>query len=584
MCLLVSVGYAVPMVDIPQVVKPSTPIGNSGGIVGGPNVIAPTHTQMPIAVQNQVAKPSIDNSTGRYIVTVPTGSTPPAGSTLIYDNVYVIETSKDRMTSMSSAGQIGPVWVPDVKISIPVDKPAEESGTVTIAAANPTNDAYWNYMGQYYTPIGIPGAWSVSTGSEQVVAVIDTGVDYNHPDLAANIWTNTKEIPGNKKDDDGNGFVDDVRGWNFVSSNNDPMDNNGHGTHCAGIIAGIANNAQGVAGVAYNAKIMPLKFMDKDGTGYASAAMSAMAYARNNGAKIQSCSWGGKDKSQSIDDMLNRYQDVLFLFAAGNDGKNNDVGSSWPANSNAPTVISVAATDVFYSKLASYSNYGMNTVDIVAPGSAIMSTLPYGKYGKMSGTSMATPMVAAEAAMIRAKNPGMTVEQVKSKILTSYDVTEDTGVKIRTGRMNLTKALDITTPVVPTPIPTETPTPVPTTPVPTPTPLPTQTPAPTPTVTPTPTITPAPTPTPVPGPLNPDFKMEIANVYKNLVYVWLTDTTSGTVKSRQWYTKKTGSDWKLISYSPRTPAGFTKGTWSVKLVVSNGVTTATKIKDNVMTV
>jgi subtilisin family serine protease len=148
-------------------------------------------------------------------------------------------------------------------------------------------------------------AWDITTGSNTiVVAVIDTGVDYTHPDLAANIWTNPGEIPDNGIDDDGNGYVDDVHGYDFINNDNDPMDDNGHGTHCAGVIGAIGNNGIGIAGVAWKVKIMPLKFLRADGNGDTAASLNAIAYARRMGANVISCSWGGTAKSQALADAI----------------------------------------------------------------------------------------------------------------------------------------------------------------------------------------------------------------------------------------------------------------------------------------
>jgi subtilisin family serine protease len=196
--------------------------------------------------------------------------------------------------------------------------------------------------------IDAPEAWDTQTGSEStLIAIIDTGVDYNHPDLAANIWANPGEIPNNGADDDNNGYIDDIRGWNFVSNNNNPMDDNLHGTHVAGTIGAIGNNGVGVAGVNWRVKIMPLKFLGSDGSGTLANAISAILYAANNQARVMNNSWGGGGFSQALLDAIG-YADgkgALFVAAAGNDGTDNDQSPNYPSNYDAPNVIAVAAID-----------------------------------------------------------------------------------------------------------------------------------------------------------------------------------------------------------------------------------------------
>ncbi len=248
--------------------------------------------------------------------------------------------------------------------------------------------------------IGVNQAWNYGTSSSVVVAVIDSGIDYNHVDLASNIWRNSNEIAGNGKDDDQNGYVDDIRGWNFVSNNNNPMDDNGHGTHIAGTIGAVGNNSTGVAGINWSVQMMPLKFLDRNGSGMLSDAVAAIDYARANGAKIINASWGSSGFSAALQSAIQRFQNAggIFVAAAGNEGANNARVPSFPANINLPNVISVAAS-TSRDALANFSNYGTN-VDIAAPGSNIYSTLPGNRYGSMSGTSMASPHVAGAMALL----------------------------------------------------------------------------------------------------------------------------------------------------------------------------------------
>jgi thermitase len=289
--------------------------------------------------------------------------------------------------------------------------------------------------------IDAPEAWDLAHGSSDViVAVIDTGVDYSHPDLAANIWVNTGEIAGNGIDDDGNGYIDDVRGWDFANNDNTPMDDNGHGTHCAGTIGAVGNNGIGVAGVMWTTRIMPLKFLNADGSGYTDDAVSAILYANRNGAHVISNSWGGGGSSQSLKDAIDQSAAVVAC-AAGNSGRNNNNIAFYPASYASPQIIAVAATD-YNDNLASFSNYGTTSVDVAAPGVDILSTYPGGKYAWMSGTSMATPHVAGLAGAIQARYPEMTNLQIKDRIMDTVDKNSGLAKKIASGgRINAYKAL-----------------------------------------------------------------------------------------------------------------------------------------------
>ncbi len=294
---------------------------------------------------------------------------------------------------------------------------------------------------------GTPGAdidavraWDVFTGSSDVIVVIiDTGSDYTHPDLAANMWVNPGEIPDNGIDDDGNGFVDDVRGWDFYNNDNDPMDDNGHGTHVAGTIGAVGNNGVGVVGVNWTVKMMPVKFLSAAGSGYTSGAIQSIQYALTiPGIKVMSNSWGGGGYSEALRDAIQQAYDagVLFVCAAGNSSANTDVSPHYPSCYDVPNVVSVAATD-HNDELASFSNWGPTTVDLGAPGVSIVSTFPGASYGSLSGTSMATPHVSGVAALIWGRFPGMTVDQVKALILNSVDPVPDlVGMCVTEGRLN----------------------------------------------------------------------------------------------------------------------------------------------------
>ena len=287
--------------------------------------------------------------------------------------------------------------------------------------------------------IGAASAWDVSTGSRSVVvAVIDSGVDHTHPDLAQNVFNNTGEIPGNGLDDDVNGFVDDVRGWDFVNDDNDPYDDAGHGTHVAGTIGALGDNAVGVVGVAWDVSILPIKFLSSTGTGTTADAIAAVEYATLMGADITNNSWGGGGFSQALLDAINDSGDagILFVAAAGNNGLNTDVYPHYPASYTAASIVSVAATD-HNDQLAGFSNFGPASVDLAAPGVAILSTLPNGGYGLGDGTSMATPHVAGAASLIRAAAPGIGVAEIKQALLSSIDpIPGLAGLMVTGGRLN----------------------------------------------------------------------------------------------------------------------------------------------------
>lgn len=300
--------------------------------------------------------------------------------------------------------------------------------------------------------IGAVRAWDRQKGSASViVADIDTGVDYTHPDLAANMWVNPGEIAGNGIDDDGNGFVDDVRGWDFANNDNDPMDDHGHGTHTAGTIGAAGNNAIGVTGVAWNVRIMPLKFISGSGSGTSFGAAQAILYAARMGARISSNSWGGSVFSQTIEDAIATANQLgmLFVVAAGNANANNDTTASFPCNSTQPNVLCVAATDSNDQK-ASFSNYGALNVDLGAPGVSVLSTVPTAScamcsasgYRFASGTSMATPHVAGAAALVRSQFPALGAVEIKNLLMSSVDkVSALMGKTVTGGRLNVARAV-----------------------------------------------------------------------------------------------------------------------------------------------
>ncbi|MFW6158877.1 MAG: S8 family peptidase, partial [Planctomycetota bacterium] len=234
--------------------------------------------------------------------------------------------------------------------------------------------------------VDAPEVWGMTTGdSSVVVAVIDTGIDYTHADLAANMWVNPGEIAGNGMDDDGNGYVDDVHGWDFRNNDNDPMDDNSHGTHVAGIIGAVGDNGLGVVGVNWDVQLMALKFLDTDGEGFISDAIDAIDYATmmktdyGVDVVVANNSWGGEGFSSSLRDAIeaSRQADIVFVAAAGNNSQDNDVTPNYPASYDLDNIIGAAATN-HRDELASFSNYGETSVDLAAPGVSIRSTVPGG--------------------------------------------------------------------------------------------------------------------------------------------------------------------------------------------------------------
>lgn len=299
--------------------------------------------------------------------------------------------------------------------------------------------------------IDAPEAWDLTQGSNTVlVAVVDTGVEYTHQDLAGNIWSNPAEANGiTGFDDDGNGYVDDLRGWDFVNDDNDPMDDRDHGTHVSGTIGARANNGKGVAGVSWNVKIMPLKFLNSSGTGTTANAIRAILYAasfRDGGgntiARVHNYSWGGGAFSLFLEDAI-RSSGAVVCASAGNSGSDS---IQYPAGYSAANLISVAATDRKDAK-ASFSSYGSDWVDLGAPGVDILSTILRSKYGLKSGTSMAAPHVAGVAALILALYPASTNAEVKDRILLGADpVASLAGITVTGGRLNAYGALTVAPP------------------------------------------------------------------------------------------------------------------------------------------
>lgn len=301
-------------------------------------------------------------------------------------------------------------------------------------------------------------AWSVTQGSKlTIVAVIDTGIDIHHEDLKSNLWVNPgesgKDVQGRDRsangiDDDRNGFIDDVHGWNFVANNNKLDDNHGHGTHISGIIGAVAGNQKGISGISPQVSIMSLKYFDPKvpNTDNLKNTISAIKYAIQMGAHIINYSGGGTDFSQEEHDAvaIADKKGVLFVAAAGNERSNSDKHHYYPADYKLKNIISVTAIDPTTEVLAS-SNYGVDTVDIAAPGQNILSCLPHNSYGLMTGTSQATAFVTGAAALVMShKSQYFKAEEIKNYVLSTGDTSSSLIAKTRTARqLNLFKSLTI---------------------------------------------------------------------------------------------------------------------------------------------
>lgn len=309
--------------------------------------------------------------------------------------------------------------------------------------------------GQPAPSIDATRAWDMTTGSDNIVAVVlDTGVDLQHEDLAANAWVNPREIPGNGIDDDGNGFVDDVNGWSFYDGTNVTFNRNTgedlHGTHVAGSIGAVGNNGKGVTGVAWQVKIMSLKFLGgTQGKGSTSNAVKGINYAidlRNRGVNIRviNASWGGGSNSQALRNAIAAANDagILFVCAAGNGSTNIDDDPDYPASYSIdlPNAISVAAVNSI-GALSSFSNTGHSSVSLAAPGEFIFSTVPNG-YDRLNGTSMSTPYVSGIAVLLWSHEPSLTPAQVKQRIIdTSEPLPSLVSKAVRSGRASAFDAL-----------------------------------------------------------------------------------------------------------------------------------------------
>jgi hypothetical protein len=332
--------------------------------------------------------------------------------------------------------------------------PQVADGQVPLAEAGDLSPQLWGLHNEGQTggtpdaDIDATEAWAVQTGKGQsangpLIAIIDTGINFNHEALKGNIWINPGEIPGNGKDDDGNGVVDDVHGFNAASKSGNPLDDNDHGSHCAGTVAANGENSRGLFGVMHSANLMGVKFLTASGSGTLADAVDSLFYASRMGARITSNSWGGGGYNPALFDAL-KSSPAMHIIAAGNESNNNDARPAYPASYDLPNVISVAASD-HNDQLAGFSNWGAQTVDLAAPGVGILSSTAGGSsaYKVFDGTSMATPHVSGAAGLIVSQYPDITNEELKARLFHSVDRREQFAGKLLTGgRLNVHSALE----------------------------------------------------------------------------------------------------------------------------------------------
>lgn len=321
--------------------------------------------------------------------------------------------------------------VPGVEIAEPNFIYSIDSQKVAETPNDPMLDELWGLHNTGSNVVGSPQgqegmdvdalrAWDIQTGSRDVViAVIDTGVGYDLSDLKENMWTNDAELNGTEGvDDDNNGFVDDIYGYDFANDDGDPMDDHGHGSHCSGTIGAKGDDGEGIVGVAWDVRIMGIKFLTGSGSGSLANAVQSIDYATQMEVDIMSNSWGGGGFSEVLKESIERARDagILFTAAAGNSRSNNDRNPSYPATYDVDNIISVAAIDN-NGNLASFSSFGQTTVHLGAPGVNILSSTPSG-YKSWSGTSMATPHVSGVAALVLSNEPDISMEDLRERLIT----------------------------------------------------------------------------------------------------------------------------------------------------------------------
>lgn len=329
--------------------------------------------------------------------------------------VQTVEQSVDELRNDPEVEYAEPNWIFEKQ-----DAGAKEVFQSSVQAQSACSGAVTS------APISYLQSWNLlgPNTTIPVVAIIDSGIDRTHPVFTQSgaLWVNPGEVAGNGVDDDHNGFVDDVNGWNFINNSNAPDDDEGHGTHVAGTVLGMSQDIFTSPYPAAKLKIMALKFLDNTGYGTTSAAINAIYYASNNGAKVLNNSWGGSGYSQALKDAIaySYGKKSLFAAAAGNSYNNNNTNPMYPASYDVPNIIAIAATTNADDK-AWFSNYGTNSVHVGSPGTSICSTYPGGTMARMDGTSMATPIVAGIAAMMFHEKPELSGYQIKSLLFSASE-------------------------------------------------------------------------------------------------------------------------------------------------------------------
>lgn len=382
---------------------------------------------------------------------------------LIFSLLFIVslwagfEISKNFFASTSNEASEEEGAARLVSLGTPTEVKKPFPNETHVILNDPNMNRNWGIGDSSDKNIKVTQAWSISQGSKDVkVAIIDTGIDVNHPDLKNNLWTNPgesgldkygKDKATNGIDDDKNGFIDDVHGWNFVSNTNDLTDNHGHGTHVAGIAGAEGGNNVGISGVAPHVSLMILKYYDPKAAVNDNLrnTIKAMYYAIAMKANIINYSGGGLDYSKEEFEAvkLAQKEGILFVAAAGNEKSNSDQQPYYPANYPLDNIISVTAINPM-GKVLSSSNFGEKSVHIAAPGEGIYSTLPGNKYGLMTGTSQATAFVSGVAALIKANNSEFNYAQIKKQILNTANPSEDLFGKAKTaGILNSYAALAV---------------------------------------------------------------------------------------------------------------------------------------------
>lgn len=382
----------------------------------------------------------------------------------LFDNVYVLRGKNITVIEQQLKSSSTVVYTERNHRSEKSELPMPEKSSAiftpfgTEAQFNdPMLNRVWSFTDAAQNGVSVNAAYKeygTTNTSPVIVAVVDTGIDYNHEDLKNVVWKNENEIPGNGIDDDGNGYIDDVYGINTLirdsngkaTSNN--MDTHSHGTHVSGTIGAKQNNGKGIAGIASNVRVMGIRTVPNNGDESDVDVAEAFIYAAKNGAKIINCSFG-KSKNEGkklIPDTLKYIADnygVLVIAAAGNDSSDNDSNPTYPASFDNDNLLIIASTSSS-GKLSYFSNFGKNTVDVAAPGSNIFSTTPGNKYESMSGTSMATPTTVGLTAEVLSHYPDLTYKQLKDVIMNSVTKVDSFKTKmVSGGRIDLKSALEL---------------------------------------------------------------------------------------------------------------------------------------------